>query len=102
MKVVVFLVKILGSAAALLMGLISVMHRQAMKKLDDVVKSNHEIREEMAGNKIRLDYGEKEFERHGELIKENKDKIHKVQGSLLMLKEYTVSHKQLEKILESR
>jgi len=69
----------------IIMGLVGVMHGQVMTKLEQLVKSNGEIKEVMAIHNTKLEVMSKEFARIEEHQKIQDGKIHEIHNQLIAL-----------------
>ena len=84
----------------LIMGFMA--HKQAMKKLDAVIESNHEIKETVAVHNTKLDNGEEKMQKLEVGLETVRDRVHSIAQEVHVLKGRQLTHKQVELLIETK
>lgn len=84
-----------------LIGMLFVAHRQAMKKLDDVIESNHEIKETVAIHNEKLDNGESRMDRLEDEIGGVRKRVHDMAQTMHKIPSKYTTPSQVETIIKA-
>ena len=83
-----------------LIGVLFYMQRQSLRKLDELIESNHEIKSTVKEQGVKLEYGDREFKTISEHQKEQDTWIQELRSRYHDMVNNTVTHEQLKILLE--
>jgi len=83
-----------------LIGVLFYMQRQSLRKLDELIESNHEIKSTVLQQGLKLEYGDKEFQTIAEHQKEQDTWIKELRERTHDIVNNTVTHDQLQALLK--
>jgi len=76
-------------------------HKQAMKKLDDVIESNHEIKETVAVHNTKLDNGENRMNKLEVEVNTVRERVHDLKQVVHVIKGRQLTHEHVELIIKA-